>query len=111
MDRVFSRNTALEEKGFRFRREDPEGQWLYVVEDVKDHDIVQAHVHVVLKESKAWKAYLYFRDTLRRDRKGQGIRKAQDRTRTEIRERPKKLYEGKARIHRRNLRRGKTCKN
>lgn len=52
MDQVLSHYAALEEKGFRFRKEDPEGQLLYVVEDDKDHDIVQAHVHVVLKDSK-----------------------------------------------------------
>lgn len=69
MEQVLSHKEVLEANGFRFRGEDPEVQLLYVVEDGKDHDIVQAHVHVALKDTKAWKDYLFFRDTLRKDRR------------------------------------------
>lgn len=69
MVQVLFHKGVLEENGFHFRKEDPEGQLLYVVEDDKDHDMVKAHVHVVNKDSKTWKDYLFFRDTLRKDRR------------------------------------------
>lgn len=65
IDAISKFNNVLLSSGFIYRGGDVPNQLLYVVEDENNHDIVKAHIHVVEKNSKAWKNYLFFRDYLK----------------------------------------------
>ena len=61
---LFQYNEDLAKKGFVFRGSDQPNQYLYVVYDEKDPEVVIAHVHVVKLFGGPYRRYLAFRDYL-----------------------------------------------
>ena len=61
---LFQYNDQLSAKGFDYRGSDQPNQYLYVVYDDKDPEVVIAHVHAVKVHGTAYRRYLAFRDYL-----------------------------------------------
>lgn len=60
---ITKHNDRLEEAGIIFRGEDVPGQLLYAMGDF-EQDTRTHHIHVVLRDSLAFRNYIYFRDYL-----------------------------------------------